>query len=289
MAGYDIAVIGGDARTAYMAEHLVKKGYRVIVYGGRLRDLESKGQIAQADSLEEAVFGSDMAAGGVPFAVGNKIVGETASDLTLTELSRYLRKGQKVFGGKLPEFFVCQCEERGIECFDYMKNEKLAVLNAIATAEGAVMRAVCLKETNLHNSRTLVIGYGRCGKILCQKLKGFGACVTVVNRREQPLAEAYANGFDVMTFADAEKKYSEFEYIFNTVPAVVLGRKQLEKMRKDVLIIDLASGNGGVDHKAAEELGVRAVQESGLPGRYAPESSGVFLAEYVAGKAGLCS
>ena len=60
-----------------------------------------------------------------------------------------------------------------------MKDESIAVFNAVATAEGAILEAMLHKQTNIHHSRTLVLGYGRCGKVLSEKLKGLSAHVTV--------------------------------------------------------------------------------------------------------------
>ena len=51
MRQYDIALIGGDARIAYMAPCLMEMGYQVICYG--ILDVDSP--VACADSLKDAV------------------------------------------------------------------------------------------------------------------------------------------------------------------------------------------------------------------------------------------
>ena len=61
-----------------------------------------------------------------------------------------------------------------------------------------------------------------------------------------------------------------FRIVVNTVPAPVLGRERLEKLDRDTLVIDLASLPGGVDWKAAGELGVKAISALGLPGKESP-------------------
>ena len=55
-------------------------------------------------------------------------------------------------------------------------------------------------------------------------------------------------------------------------------------MRSDTLILDMASEPGGVDYKAAEELGITAVLLPGLPGKYAPASSAEILADKIKSK-----
>jgi dipicolinate synthase subunit A len=61
--------------------------------------------------------------------------------------------------------------------------------------------------------------------------------------------------------------------LFSTVPAPVVGRRILEELPKDCLVMDLAAPPGGVDLSAAEEIGLRAVWARGL-GRSAPVTVG---------------
>ena len=244
MAEYDIAVIGGDKRIAYMIPFFMEKGYRVIgykVYRNKNMEIKADGY---ADSLKQAVESASIIVGGIPI--------EKKGIVNLRELSRHIRKHHRVFGGVIPEAFRQECSERSIECYDFMKDESIAIFNAVATAEGAILEAMLHKQTNIHHSRTLVLGYGRCGKVLCDKLKGLSARVTVCGNSAPELALAEALGIEVMPLKDLGEKIGEFEYIYNTIPAVVLEEGTLEKVSGDALIIDIASGRGGLDHKRAE-------------------------------------
>ena len=275
MAEYDIAVIGGDKRTAYMIPFFMEKGYRVIgykVYRNKNMEIKADGY---ADSLKQAVESASVIVGGIPI--------EKKRIVNLRELSRHIRKHHKIFGGVIPESFRQECIERSIECYDFMKDESIAIFNAVATAEGAILEALSHKQTNIHYSRTLVLGYGRCGKVLCDKLKGLSARVTVCGNSAPELALAQALGIEVLPFKDLGEKIGEFEYIYNTIPAVVLEEGILEKVDDDALIIDIASGRGGLDHKAAEGK-VKALHCLGLPGNYAGKVSAKKLSEYVMNK-----
>ena len=64
----------------------------------------------------------------------------------------------------------------------------------------------------------------------------------------------------------------------------VLEEGVLEHVGKDALIVDIASGKGGVDYQAAERLGIHALHCLGLPGKYAGKISAKRLAEYVTDK-----
>jgi dipicolinate synthase subunit A len=60
------------------------------------------------------------------------------------------------------------------------------------------------------------------------------------------------------------------DIIFNTIPSVILGEEQLEKVKKDCVIIDLASKPGGVDFEASKRLGIKTIWALALPGKVAP-------------------
>lgn len=281
MEQYDIALIGGDARTAYMLPYLVGKGYRVICYGlSQISEME--GCMIEAQSLHEAIESSKYIVGGIPFLKGNLVsCFQKLPDLQVEELYRSLRNGQILFGGILPEEFIDVCEEKGVTCYDFMKNEPYVIRNAIATAEGSILEALQNQKTNIHGSRSLVLGYGRCGRALAQKLKGMDAKVSVCSQCEEELAYADSFGMKTVNLKDLKKCIEDYEYIYNTIPARILSRDTLVKIRKDALVIDIASLPGGVDDEAAERIGVKVLHCYGLPGKYAPKAVAEGLVEYV--------
>ena len=73
----------------------------------------------------------------------------------------------------------------------------------------------------------------------------------------------------------------KFDIIFNTIPALVLNRNELIKIRNDALVIDLASKPGGVDFDAAKELGIRVIWALSLPGRVAPVTAGIIIKDTI--------
>ena len=62
-------------------------------------------------------------------------------------------------------------------------------------------------------------------------------------------------------------------FIFNTIPAVLLDEDKLRKLRRDVVIIDLASSPFGVDFNAATRLKLDAQAYQSLPGRMFPKTA----------------
>ena len=261
MAKYDIAILGGDRRTACMAPVFAEKGYRVLCF--RTVDIPCspsiKSKLAFTDSLREALDSAPVIVGGIPFAKSDALYCETeASDsaVSLSELQRSIRKHQKIFAGVIPEDFRRTCEEREISCHDFMLDEPMTLYNAVSTAEGAILEALLHKDTNLHMSNTLVLGYGRCGKIIADRLKGLHACVTVCSNDANELALACALGFETLPLSKLWNNICCYEYIFNTIPARILNRRCLEKVSPNALIIDIASNRAGADYETARKLKV---------------------------------
>ncbi len=280
MKKFDFAIIGGDKRTARVATVLAQRGYNVICFG--TVEIPINNKIYTAHTLQEAIKNAPVIVCGIPFQKDGYLYFEKKlSPIPLAELQRMLRKHHKVFGGVIPEDFRNVCETRKIGCYDFMQEEPLTIMNAVATAEGAILEALLHQDTQLHLSKTLVLGYGRCAKVLADKLKGLSAQVTVCSEHSQELAYACALGFRTLPLSELPHKIDCFEYIFNTIPAMVLTRPCLEKMQKDSLIIDIASNRVGVDYEAADLLQRAALFCPGLPGKYASLSCAEQLVEFV--------
>ncbi|HHX77027.1 MAG TPA: dipicolinate synthase subunit DpsA [Firmicutes bacterium] len=155
--------------------------------------------------------------------------------------------------------------------------DDLALLNAVPTAEGAIQAAMEKSKITLHASKCLVAGFGRCGKLLSQKLKGLGAVVTVAARNNTALAEAETWGLETLPLEQLTTYVHEYDFIFNTIPALVLKKEILNKVKPMVTIIDIASKPGGVDAGYARKYGLNYHHLLGLPGKVAPVTAGKIL------------
>ena len=71
------------------------------------------------------------------------------------------------------------------------------------------------------------------------------------------------------------------QFLLNTVPAPILGKEWLALVSPDAFLIELASPPYGIDLDAAKELGLHAWLESGIPGRYCPQSAAAALLRYM--------
>ena len=164
-----------------------------------------------------------------------------------------------------------------IEIIDIMKREELAVLNTIATAEGTIQ--VAIENTNriLHGSEVLILGFGRIGKVLARKLAGLSVKVTCAARKDEDLAWIEAYGHKSLNINNLGENLRLFDIIINTVPHIILTEQKLEYVKKETLLIDLASNPGGIDKKAIKDRNLKFVWALSLPGKVAPTTSAEFI------------
>lgn len=268
----DMVVFGGDKRQIYVAKALVEKGYSVGTY--RLAESVPVKNCTELPTFDEMFDRCNVLIGPIPF-IKNLM---PADQLTLA-LEQRLKKRHLLIGGVIPPALAQFCAQNNIACHDFMRNEKVAILNAIATAEGTVMEAIGASAINLHGSNCLVLGYGRCGKILAEKLKGLCAKVTVAARSEEALAFAQASGMRPVHLSSVKDLLPDCDFIFNTIPALILDDGCLALLRAETVIIDIASEPWGVDYDAAAQRGLNARCSQGLPGKVAPKASADILVD----------
>ena len=164
---------------------------------------------------------------------------------------------------------------------DLYDTEPLTTANAVPTAEGALALAIGHSPITLHGAACLVIGYGRIGKILAQRLRALGAMVTVAARKSAD--RALAEGFGLQS--DVTGAYlhglSQYDFVFNTVPSLTLDETQLRQLPPHCLLVELASPPYGIDRAACERLGLTHVPAAGLPGKFAPKTAGALYAQSI--------
>ncbi len=269
--------IGGDLRQLQVIEMLSDEGYRIKTFGFDKKDNKEKG------SLKECLKTADYIFLPLPYTTDKRTINApySSSEITIDELIDSLDEGRIVFGGKLDADIKRRCRERGVDVYDYIDREEFAIMNAVPTAEGAILAAMSNTPYTIKGSNCLVVGYGRIGKVLAADLKALGARVTATSRHRGVLAEIEAFDYTPLKTGDIKNCIGEFDIIFNTVPHMVLGARCLMATKKDVLIIDLASKPGGVDFDEAKRLKRKVMWELSLPGKVAPYTAGKIVKDTI--------
>ena len=283
-----ISMLGGDLRQLAVIDALAERYDDIKVWGLSTARPRAEG-VTEAQSLQAATDGADVIVLPLPASVDgvtlNAPLAEVGERVRLSRIAERAKVGALIIGGKIPEIFSHAAEARGLVIKDYFESEDFQIKNAYTTAEAALSIAMNTLDKNIRGSRVAITGYGRIAKHLAALLMGIGARVTVAARRESDLSFAESFGCDTKRIVADTDWWSElahgYDVIYNTVPTWIFGRDFLSAVDKKTLVVDLASAPGGVDIRAAKELGSNVSWATSLPGKYAPRSAGEIIAACV--------
>lgn len=281
-AALDIAVVGGDRRESAAAAFFVEQGAAVRMYGPPWQD--GLAGARQARSLADAIEGARVIVGPVKgIDQDNHLYGAPGlPGLWVTPaVMEKVAPDAVFFIGSANAWLRERAPERGFRLVELLERDDFSILNSIPTAEGAVQKAMEESDVTIFGNESLVVGFGRTGQTLSSTLRGLGGRVTVAARDSGDLARVLACGYRPLASADLAEGAEVADFIFNTVPDLVLTRAVLARTRATVVIVDIASAPGGTDFAAADALGRRAFLTPGLPGKVAPRTAGRYLAQVV--------
>lgn len=151
------------------------------------------------------------------------------------------------------------------QTFDLLQDAQYLAENAAITADCAVRLAMQHLTATLTDTPILIIGWGRIGKCLARMLRGLDCDVHIAARKEADRAILSAMGYPALNIT--EVKPEQYRLILNTAPAPVLDVSNCKYCVK----IDLASAKG--------LIGEDVIWARGLPGMYAPMTSGKLIAK----------
>jgi len=270
------AVVGGDKRNVALAEKLFRLGHRVKMYG--FSDYEKETPM-QCKNLYETISEAEYIIGPIPCCHNGGVINAPFHNkpVLAEDVFRLIKPSQTFLTGYVKQEIMDIAKKYDVKIIDLLSREELLVLNAIPTAEGAIKIAIEESDITLHGNNMLVIGYGRIGAVLSGMLRGMGANVSTVVNSIHKAALANSFGHNAIHYEDMQMHLKTADIIFNTVPKVQLDKNNMKHVRRDTLIIDLASPPYGVDIKAARDFGIKVLFTSSLPGKIAP----VTTADYI--------
>lgn len=282
-----VAVLGGDARQISAAVTLAEQGFSVSLWGvGEMKEIFAS--VRCCASWTDAISLADAFLLPLPVTVDgvhlNCPLAPNGEALRMDVLLEHA-KGRLVLGGRFSESFLNQAEEKQVHCVDYFASEILQIKNALPTAEGAIETAMRELPVTVDGIHAAVIGYGRIGALLSQKLLALGARVTVYARRQESLTRAELHHCGAVLLREGNEAAvlahlpRDVRVIFNTVPVRLFTSTVIRALPRGCVFIDLASAPGGIDHTEARREGVPCVWATALPGKYAPETAGRIIAE----------
>ena len=274
-------VIGGDLRNVKLAESISADGSQVNIYGFKNAGFELT--LGENDDLQAAIDDSEIVIGPLPCSNDNETLNAPfhSEKIQMNEVLKIIKKNQLFIAGRISEKIAHLAKAYNVFTIDILEREEMAVLNAIPTAEGAIQIAMEELPITINGSKTLVLGYGRVGKILSKMLTGLGAEVYVEARKYSDIAWIKACGQKPVYINELEQYIGKMDVIFNTIPYKILDSTLLNIVGSDCLIIDLASKPGGVDFERAKALGIKVIWALSLPGKVAPVTAANFIKQTI--------
>lgn len=267
-------VVGGDLRQQKLMISLQKRGFDAKCFGLGEKDVLLEEVMETCNPillpLPVTADGTHLFA---PFMEG---------EVPLATIFEKCRE-KRVFGGKVSPSVEALCKQKGVRIEDYFAREEMTVRNVVPTVEGALQLAMEQTDETLHGTNCVVIGYGRLGKVLSKSLHALGAQVTVSARKASDFAWCQVEGLRWTHHRDLQDVLCNAKLVFNTVPFMMMPEGLLSCLRKDCVIIDLASAPGGVDFAAAQNLSLTALHALSLPGKVAPQTAADIICDTVLG------
>lgn len=275
------AIIGGDLRLTKLAQILAKEEKQIYIFGmEKEQELEDVPNIKISKNLEQALENVDIVISAIPFSRDGVLVNTPLSENTIkiNDLMNLIKNKTLIAGTISNEIYK---KYKDVKIIDIMKNQKLAILNTIATAEGTIKEIIANTQINIHGSKIMILGFGRVGKTLAKKLDGLSAKITIVSKEYEELAWAEAYGYQNIQLNKIQNSIKNYDIIVNTIPHIVLQGEILEKVNTNTLLLDLASGDGGIDKKEAQKNNLKLITALGLPGKTAPITTARILKETI--------
>lgn len=276
----NFAIIGGDFRLINLAK-MISKDTKVYIYGQEKYEdfLIKEKNLNICNSLEEAIKNSKIVISSIPFSKdGIDIYAPFSNNsIRINDLVEFL-DDKIFFAGSIQEYFYqLVIDNKNLQVVDLMQEEDLTVLNTIATAEGTISEIIENTDINIHGSKILVLGFGRVAKVLAKKLLALDAKVTCAARKDKDFAWMEALGLEQTNINNLGENLGQYNVIINTVPKLILDENRLQYVKKDILLIDLASKPGGIDQNVCKSLGLKSIWALAIPGKVAPVTSAIYI------------
>ena len=269
----DWLILGGDLRSRYLALEAARAGHKVQTIG-----LGECGESVISVDPQGAAPADTVV---LPFPIAAQADALPAPlehrSIPLQEVSHVIRG--TVWGGRVSDALQAILVENGASYQDPNVLEPFSIANAYPSAEGAIVSAFARSGGCVAGSRCLIVGYGRIGRVLARLLVAWNAQVCVAARKCDARAWAHAEGCRAVGMDELAEAAAWADVVFQTAPVMLADAALLRQMRPGTLVSDLT--RNGVDLAAAEGTGVIAWRDSGIPGRYAPETAGKILYETI--------
>lgn len=258
-------IIGGDKRQDCLKNILLTEGYKVfhIRYPADVRELDSIGEYKNVV---------------LPLPITKDKISVYSSNnelkISLEDIYSKLMPYQRVFGGGFNSY-------NSYNTFDLLNDSAFKLANAYLTAQSALRLLLENSNSYIIGKTALIIGFGDVARTLGDLLSKLGLMVIICARNKNQLLIATMMGYKTINLQDIDLHIGEADYIFGSIPATVIGKKQVNLINNKAVYFELASAPFTADKKSFEDYNKTCVFGTGLPGRYLPLASAELIADYI--------
>jgi dipicolinate synthase subunit A len=270
-----IAIVAGDRREQEIARLAATTGAEVRAYGFPWPEAGIPGVKLMPDA-SSALAGADVALFPIPGIAADGALFAPQCPARIIpgrEMLAGMRKPAHVILGWADENLKAHGAVLGITFHEYEHDVDLMLLRGPAIVEGMLKVMIENTDITLHKSRVCVVGQGTIGFLVTRYLVALGAYTHVAARNKVQRAAAHAAGAESHTLEELEPLAPLLDAIVSTVPAPVVSREVISRLRPHALLVDLAAPPGGIDREAAAQSGIKFVWARGM-GMRAPITVG---------------
>jgi dipicolinate synthase subunit A len=253
-------ILGGDSRQLFLAELLKKDGYKINTFGILKSENFPIKSLSETLESEILIF---------PLPVSRDGIHIQSTYISIEDILNII-KDKKIFCGIKNS--VNNEIWQSLKIVDYSKNEDFTVSNAWLTAEGVLKILFDKIKKPLSESKCLITGFGRIGKILAMIFRNFKTSIDILIHSDGDAAWSEIFGVNPVKL----EENINYDFIINTAPAMIFNKNILEKVNKNTYMLDLASV-AGIEFDVAADLGIKAEHVLGIPGRFFPKSAAEFI------------
>jgi len=280
----NLVIIGGDARYIELIRQLQRiKGVNISLVGFNQLE-QSFTSLKQIDFEEIEQNNIDviiLPITGIDEKGKVEVVFSDANIKLSKSWFEELPKNTKIFTGITNDYLTSLADYAQSDLIPLLDRDDIAILNSIPTAEGTLMTAMEYTDYTIHSSRVTVVGFGRVGHTVARSFSALGAKVSVSARNKKDLARIKEMGLTPIPLKHLASSVHDCDILINTVPSLVITKKEIKQLPSHNLIIDLASHPGGTDFNYAKKRGIQAILSKSLPGVVAPKTAGKILADVI--------
>ncbi len=280
LSGLQIVVMGGDARQIEVIRRLSELNAKLFLIGFEQLDHSFPGVVKEkidgiewkhVDAILLPVAGTDTN-GEIETIFSNETIHLTEAVLIQTP------DHCTVYSGIANEYLTSITNKANRKLILLFDRNDVAIYNSIPTVEGVLMLVIQNTDITIHNSKTVVLGFGRNGMTISRVFRDLGAKVKVGARKAEHLARIDEMGLEPFHISKLKHVVKDADIVINTIPHLIITEEVISNMPHHTLIVDIASKPGGTDFRYAEKRGIKAILTPSLPGIVAPKTAGKILA-----------